>query len=56
VRRSRFQIRESLAQTVSIELIDREHSDTTLRATRTTDQPFAGSTRSIRQSRIHDLD
>jgi hypothetical protein len=56
LRRNGFQIRESLLQAVDIQLIDREHSDTALRAARTTDKPFATSNGSLRQRRIHDLD
>jgi hypothetical protein len=56
LRRGCFQRLKSLPQPMRIKLIDGEHPDAALRATWTTNKPFAASTRRIGQRRINDLD
>ena len=51
-----FEFHEAITQAQSVQLIDGEHSDATLRASRAADQPFTASTRRIRKSRVDDLD
>jgi hypothetical protein len=55
LRRTHFQIRKSLPEPRSIELIDGKHSDAALRAPGTAGDPLAASARGVGQRRVHDL-
>jgi hypothetical protein len=51
-----LQFLQSMPQASRIQLADGENAETALRASGTTCNPGTGSLRSIRQSRIYDLD
>jgi hypothetical protein len=55
LRRKFFQVRKSLPEPDSVELIYGEYSDAALRATGTTDEPLAASAHGVGQLCIHDL-
>src|SRR5258708_3583958 len=51
----RFQFCKSTPQSPSVELVDREHSNAALRASRTAHQPRAASSSGLGQCGVHDL-
>ena len=51
-----FEIGQSLPQSRGIQLIDGEYANATLRASRTTHEPFAAALGGVSQGGVNDLD
>jgi hypothetical protein len=50
-----LKLRRSVAQSRSVELVDGENTDATLRATLAADEPVTASARSVGQGGVHNL-